>query len=121
YEWASEIQSRHHHLIHEYLFPFVNGKSDIHVIRFTCQRFSRSLEGGIGKPAIEVVVQKRVAVLGNVEIRERLALCCGDICTKLVLGKVTVPQNLQFSHQGLRTFIRLDADSKFVLMAAIVI
>ena len=99
----------------------MNGESDIHVIGFSRQGFGGSFECGIGKSAIEVEIQERVAILRDVEIRERLALCRSDICTKLVLGKIAVPDDLQFSHQGLGTFIHLDVDGKLVLMAKIVI
>ncbi len=114
------IQPGREHMVHDDLFPGVNGIGDVPDLGIAARRLGRGLEGGTGKTVIEVVIQNDFAVFVDLGIRKPLSGRNVEIGECSGQGGF-VACDMQGPHSGLWTFLDLQRDSQIVLLALIVI
>src|ERR1700722_3300879 len=117
---ASVLQSRHEQVVHEKLFPFLNGVDDVLSVGVAGGWVRGDFKNGIGETVIKVIVEDGLAIVGKILVGVRLAGRVRKFGKRLGVNFL-VSNDAKCTDERLRASLDLKVDGERGLRAVIVV
>ena len=115
------LEAGNHDLVDKELLTLLNVVSHVFAVRLAGNRLDPDIEGGVGKPVIEIVIQDVFPVGRQILLRIGLAFGRAQERTELIRGNLLIADNAEGANQRLRAFCDLHVNRQPVCAFMVVL